>query len=257
MKSARPRWRVLPEAPRGAHQQMALDEVLLDAVAAQRRGPLLRFWGWTEKTLVLGSNQSLANELDGDAVARHGFTVTRRISGGGTMVAEPGGTVTWSLYLPEALVAGMGFRESYELLDGFAVRALRSLGIQAGYRPINDIISPVGKIAGAAQARRRGAVLHHTTMAFAMEPGLVTELIRLGRPSMTARGVRSADRPVSPVADLVPGTSREQLLNALRSAFEDVWPVHGDTAVEPAEEERAAALASSKYSRQDWIQRLP
>src|SRR3981081_4033855 len=128
---------------------MALDEVLLNAVAAGKRPPLLRFWGWTEPTLVLGSNQAVSNELDLEAVERHGFTVVRRLSGGGTMLAEPGKTITWSLVIPLEPGAEMSFVESFAYLDRWAVEALRSLGVDAGYRPINDIVSPAGKIAGA------------------------------------------------------------------------------------------------------------
>ena len=75
------------------------------------------------------------------------------------MLCEPGRTITYSLYLPESAVSGITFRRSYALLDGWAVRAFIALGVPAGYREINDIISPRGKIAGAAQARRRGVVL--------------------------------------------------------------------------------------------------
>jgi lipoate-protein ligase A len=236
---------------------MALDEVLLDAVAAGRRGPVLRFWGWTEPALVLGSNQSVGNELDLQAVRRRGFIVTRRLSGGGTMLAEPGRTITWSLCLPQDLVAAKSFRESYEFLDSFAVAALRELGVDAGYRPINDIVSPAGKIAGAAQARRRGAVLHHTTMAYAMDPALLVELIRIGRPGLTERGVRSAEKAVSPVATLLPGVTREEVLAALATAFASRWPVLGTGRLEDADLDAAASLAAAKYSRQEWIERLP
>ena len=236
---------------------MALDEVLLDAVASGRRGPVLRFWGWTDRALVLGSNQSVANELDLNAVRRRGFIVTRRLSGGGTMLAEPGKTITWSLCLPQDLVAGQTFRESYEFLDSFAVAALRELGIDAGYRPINDIVSAVGKIAGAAQARRRGGVLHHTTMAYAMDPALLVELIRIGRPGVAARGVRSAEKVVSPVATLLPGVTRDEVLAALEAAFAAHWPVSGTGHIADADRDAAASLAEAKYSRREWIERLP
>jgi lipoate---protein ligase len=111
---------------------MALDEVLLDAVAGGRRPPLLRFWGWLEPTLVLGSNQSVANEVDLEAAGRRGFTVVRRLSGGGTMLAEPGRTITWSLVIPVEPVAGLSFVESFAFLDRWAVGTLRSLGVDAG-----------------------------------------------------------------------------------------------------------------------------
>ena len=195
---------------------MALDEVLLDAVAAGRRPPVLRFWGWTEPTLVLGSNQSVANELD-----------------------------------LAAAVAGMSFVESFAHLDRWAVETLRSLGVDAGYRPINDVVSPAGKIAGAAQARRRGAVLHHVTMAYAMDPRLLLELIRIGRPTVSERGVRSAAKSVSPLATLSPA-SRSEVVAAL-TGFSGA----ASGRLDPAELEAAAALAANKYARQDWIFRLP
>ena len=242
---------VVDETPLTAAAQMALDEVQLDAVGGGRRPPLLRFWGWTQPALVIGSNQAVANEVDLDAVARHGFTVVRRLSGGGTMLAEPGRTITWSLVMPVGPVDGMSFVDSFAFLDRWAVETLRALGVDAGYRPINDIVSPAGKIAGAAQARRRGALLHHVTMAYSMDPDLLRDLIRIGRPSVSERGVRSADKKVSPLDTLI-GASREEVVAALK-ASSGAAPGR----VEDAELEAAATLAAAKYSRRDWIFRLP
>ena len=239
------------ETPLPAAGQMALDEVLLDAVAGGRRPPLLRFWGWTQPALVLGSNQSVSNEVDEAAASRRGFTVVRRLSGGGTMLAEPGRTITWSVVTPAAPLAALSFRESFAFLDRWAVETLRELGVDAGYRPVNDIVSPAGKIAGAAQARRRGAVLHHVTMAYSMDPGLLTELIRIGRPSLSERGVRSAEKQVSPLDTLL-DLSREQVVEALAAAS-GARP----GSLEAAELDAAEALAAAKYSRRDWTYRLP
>jgi lipoate---protein ligase len=230
---------------------MSLDEVLLDAVAAGRRPPLLRFWGWTQPTLVLGSNQAVANELDLAAVERRGFTVVRRLSGGGTMLAEPGRTITWSIAMPAEPVAGLSFVESFAHLDRWAVETLRSIGVDAAYRPINDIVSPQGKIAGAAQARRRGALVHHVTMAYSMDPALLLELIRIGRPAVSERGVRSAPKEVSPLDTLLE-LSRREVVEALAAA---AGAAPGR--LEAAELEAAAALAAEKYARRDWIYRLP
>jgi lipoate---protein ligase len=242
---------VAGEIPLPAASQMALDEVLLDAVAGGRRPPLLRFWGWIEPALVIGSNQAVANEVDLAAVERRGFTVVRRLSGGGTMLAEPGRTITWSLVTPISPVQGMSFVDSFAFLDRWAVDTLRSLGVDAGYRPINDIVSPAGKIAGAAQARRRGALLHHVTMAYSMDPGLLRELIRIGRPPVSERGVRSAEKQVSPLDTLI-DAPRVEVVAAL-AASSGAAPGR----VEDGELEAAATLAAAKYSRKDWIFRLP
>jgi len=131
---------------------MALDEVLLERVISGRRPPTMRIWEWIEPALVIGSHQSVLNEVDAPIATELGFVITRRMSGGGTMLCEAGRTITYSLYLPESLVADVSFRKSYQLLDDWAVKAFVELGVPAGYREINDIISPRGKIGGAAQA---------------------------------------------------------------------------------------------------------
>jgi lipoate-protein ligase A len=234
---------------------MALDEVLLNAVIAGSRRPTVRFWEWIQPALVIGSHQSVINEVDGEEARKRGFTITRRMSGGGTMLCEPGRTITYSLYVPGDIVAGVSFRHSYALLDAWAVRAFKAIGVPASYREINDIISPRGKIAGAAQARRKGFVLHHTTVAHSMDVELMPRLIRVGRDSLSERGVRSADKAVSPLSWF---TSLEcsQVARHLERSF------NGDFQTRPSSissDELAAAyeLVASKYSTESWLNRLP
>jgi lipoate-protein ligase A len=245
---------VLPAFPLPAHVQLALDEVLLDRVAAGWRGPALRFWEWAERALVLGSHQVLANEVDQDAARELGFTVARRMSGGGTMLVEPGRTITYSLYAPESLVAGLSFVDSFARLDAWAVYCLRGLGVPAGYRPINDIVSPEGKIGGAAQARRRGFVLHHTAIAHAMDAALVPRLIRIGRERVSPSGVRSADRDVSPLERWL-RLSRDEVVAALTACF-GAGRQAAPGEVLPEELDAARALAASKYATPEWIDRV-
>ena len=158
---------------------------------------------------------------------------------------------TWSLAIPAEPVAGMSFADSFAYLDRWAVEALRGLGVDAGYRPLNDIVSPAGKIAGAAQARRRGALLHHVTMAYSMDQQALRELIRVGRPTVTEKGVRSADKVVSPLDTLLDAT-REEVVAALADASGAV-----PGRLEQPELEKAADLVAGKYARREWIHRLP
>jgi lipoate-protein ligase A len=234
---------------------MALDEVLLDRVIRGERGPTLRFWRWTERALVLGSHQSVGNEVDLEEATNLGFAITRRISGGGTMLCEPGRTITWSLYSDAGIVKGMSFVDSFRALDAFAVDALRALGVDASYRPINDIVSPRGKIAGAAQARRRHALLHHTTLAYAMDPELVPRLIRIGRDRVSDKGIRSADKAVSPLSWFTDATL-EEVEEQLAKSFATRYATQTD-AVNKDELEQAQNLVASRYATPGWLFRLP
>src|SRR6202165_2479545 len=82
-------WDVIPPSPHPPHMHMALDEVLLERVIAGERRPTLRIWEWIEPALVIGSHQSVINEVDAVAARDLGFVVTRRMSGGGNILWRP------------------------------------------------------------------------------------------------------------------------------------------------------------------------
>lgn len=248
-------WDLIPYTPHSAHMHMAVDEVLLQRVIAGLRRPTLRFWDWIEPALVIGSHQSVMNEVDVGTAQELGFTVTRRMSGGGTMLCEPDRTITYSLYVPATIVDGLSFRQSYAALDAWAVRSFVALGVRAAYREINDIISPRGKIAGAAQARRRGFVLHHTTIAHSMDPALLPRLVRIGRERLSERGVRSADKAVSALSEFTSMRCAE-VARHMERGFSAEFPA---CISELSREELDAALelTKTKYANSGWVNRLP
>jgi lipoate-protein ligase A len=246
---------MIPASPQSAHMHMALDEVLLRRVIDGDRRPAIRFWEWVESALVIGSHQSVANEVDLQAAASLGFSLTRRMSGGGTMLCERGRTITYSMYFPGEAVHGLSFRQSYAALDAWAVRAFNALGVPASYREINDIISPRGKIAGAAQARRRGYVLHHTTIAHSMDVELLPRLIRIGRDRVSERGVRSAEKPVSPLSWFTSLSCRETTRHLERFFAAEFTGRASQLSDEELEAGRV--LVAEKYGTTAWVNRLP
>lgn len=249
-------WQIIRHEPLPAAMQVALDQVLTEEVAAGRRKPTLRFWEWNESAAIIGSFQSVKNEVDEDAAARYGVQVLRRISGGGAMFMEAGSIVTYSLYLPGELVAGMSFAESYAFLDAWVLDALQEIGINARYEPLNDITSPEGKIGGAAQKRLgSGAVLHHATLSYDIDADRMLEVLRIGREKMSDKGHRSAKKRVSPLKSQT-GLPRAEILDALEAKFVELHGGERD-ALTPAELERAAELVESKFTNPEWVYRVP
>src|SRR2546422_11707874 len=92
-------WDLIPYTPQSAHMHMALDETLLQKVIAGERRPTVRFWEWIEPALAIGSHQSVVNAVDTLSAKTPGFTLQRRISGGGNLVCEPARTIPYSPYL--------------------------------------------------------------------------------------------------------------------------------------------------------------
>lgn len=249
-------WQVIHDDAVSPQMNLALDEVLTTRVGEGRRTPTLRIWEWNESAVVIGSFQSYRNEVDPDGAARHGFDVVRRISGGGAMLMGANSIVTYSLYVPASLVAGMTFADSYAFLDEWVLQALRSLGIDATYQPLNDIASPSGKIGGAAQKRLAGGgVLHHATLSYDMDGQVMTEVLRIGREKLSDKGTVSAAKRVDPLRSQT-GLARAEIIERLKQTFTTLY---GATEGYVSDDEYAEAeqLVASKFATEAWLHRVP
>ncbi|MBF6043629.1 lipoate--protein ligase family protein [Streptomyces sp. NRRL B-1677] len=251
-------WQLIHDGPQSPALHMALDEVLTAEVAAGRRPPTLRVWEWASPAVVIGSFQSLRNEVDREGAERHGMTVVRRISGGGAMFIEPGNTITYSLCVPDALVQGLSFADSYAYLDDWVLGALEAMGVKAWYQPLNDIATEAGKIAGAAQKRLvgdRGAVLHHVTMAYDIDAGKMLDVLRIGREKLSDKGTKSAKKRVDPLRRQT-GLPRADVIGKMIDTFRDRYGLAAGS-VTPEEMARAEELAATKFSSEEWTARVP
>ncbi len=249
-------WEVIPPSVLPTQVNVALDEVLTEEVGAGRRNPTLRFWDWEEPSVVIGSFQSVRNEVDPDGVSRHGITVVRRISGGGAMFMEAGNCITYSLYLPQTLVDGISFADSYAFLDAWVMAALEKLGISAFYVPLNDIATDQGKIGGAAQKRlANGGMLHHVTMSYDIDADKMVDVLRIGKEKLSDKGTRSAKKRVDPLRRQT-GLARSAILKAMQDVFTERYGAV-ETRLADNELDEARRRVDAKFGTEEWLNRVP
>ncbi|GGL04506.1 lipoate--protein ligase A [Salinibacterium xinjiangense] len=249
-------WQVIQGPAVDPVLQMALDQVLSEEVGAGIRKPTLRIWEWEKPAVVLGSFQSVKNEVDEANATKHGFDIVRRISGGGAMFMEAGSVITYSIHAPADLVQGMSFADSYAFLDEWVIIALKSLGIDASYVPLNDITSPTGKIGGAAQKRLGdGAVLHHVTMSYDMDGDKMVEVLRIGREKMSDKGTKSANKRVDPLRSQT-GLSRAEIIDRMKATFSSLYGATPDE-ITSQEMAKAEQLVVEKFGTEEWLRRVP
>ncbi len=250
------RWEVIGPQTMPIIENVALDEVLARQVAAGERGPSLRIWDWNDSGVVIGSFQSVRNEVDAQAAAEHGIQVIRRISGGGAMFMEAGNCITYSLYLPSSLVDGMSFADSYPFLDAWVMEALAAVGVKAHYKPLNDIATDAGKIGGAAQKRLAGGVvLHHVTMSYDIDAEKMLQVLRIGREKISDKGIASAVKRVDPLKSQSQ-LSRADIISAMVETFTRRYDASAG-AIDAATREAARELAAGKFATEEWTARVP
>jgi lipoate-protein ligase A len=248
-------WQLIHAGPQSPSLHMALDDVLTHEVGAGHRAPILRIWEWASSAIVIGRFQSLRNEVDMTAAQRLGIEVVRRVSGGGAMFIEPGNTITYSIYAPLSLIKGMSFQQAYAYLDAWVLLALSELGIKAWYQPLNDITSAGGKIAGAAQVHRGGAVLHHVTMAYDIDAAKMLQVLRIGREKLSDKGTASAAKRVDPLRSQT-GLPREAVVQSMIATFRRLNGL-AESELLADELARATELAEAKFSSDAWLADVP
>jgi lipoate-protein ligase A len=190
-------WRLLvDDAPRAGAANMALDEAIMDAVAAGESPSTLRFYAWLPACLSLGKRQPLSG-VDLDRCRRDGVDVVRRATGGLAILHTD--ELTYSIAtLPSDPRAAGAILDAYRKLSQGLVAGLRLLGLPAAMNPVDPLASKytsaacfevptayeitVGerKLLGSAQTRPAGRVLQHGSLPLYGDIARVVDCLTFG-----------------------------------------------------------------------------
>ncbi len=227
---------------------LAHDEALLEGVRLGRPDTV-RFWV-NDRAVVIGRSQAAADEVDLDRAAALRVPVLRRISGGGAVVHYPG-NLNLSLLMGDARGLG-GVRHTFEAVGEAIAAGLIDLGI----RPVvegNRLLFDGRKVGGAAQARRGGALLYHTTLLLLPDRLPMETLLRALRPGYAPARMASRPHPTASLHELGFPMQPADLVRCLAE------PIAGHLGQRLAEErlteeetERAEVLAVEKYGSGRW-----
>jgi lipoate-protein ligase A len=192
-------WRLLITPPDFGGRNMAIDEAILEAVAARQAPPTLRLYGWTPPSLSLGHAQS-TEVIDEGALAEAGWDWVRRPTGGRALLHAD--ELTYSIAAPDGLpeLAG-GVLPSYQVLSRGLLAGLEKLGLHPDTPSLKvvgeaDRRNPVcfevpsayeitvggRKLVGSAQLRRRSALLQHGSLPLHGDLTRVVSVLRYPDP---------------------------------------------------------------------------
>src|ERR1700716_133217 len=263
-------WRLLVDADADGAWNMAVDELLLEGVAAGAAPPTLRFYQWTPPCLSLGYFQPI-DVVDVDGCRALGVEVVRGPTGGRAILHDR--DRTYSVALPVAVLGHDGgvlpsyYRLSLALQDG-----LLRLGVPATLVPesaasgqpvhgpvcfdrpsAHEILLQGRKLVGSAQMRRGGGILQHGSIL--IEPRIDKLRACLRLPHAGSAAEDGPERLTHGVAGLteVGVTQPARIAAAIAEAFAERFGVSLVQApLQPDELAEARVLASSKYQSAAW-----
>jgi len=264
-------WRLLITPPAEGRRNMAVDEAILDSVAAGQAPPTLRFYAWAPPCLSLGHAQA-AEVVDEAGLLAEGWDIVRRPTGGRALLHAD--ELTYSIAAPDSTpgLAG-GVLPSYQILSRGLLAGLERLGLDLDAPGLtvlgpSDRINPVcfevpsayeitvrgKKLVGSAQLRRRGAVLQHGSLPLT---GDITRVVRALRyPDDEARrqaAARLRRHATTLEEQLGRRVSFDESAGALAEGFAEAlgWSISTGL-LTPGEQSISRQLEATLYRRPDF-----
>lgn len=237
---------------RDVYWQMAIDEALLSLRAEGRIPDTLRIYRFQPSSVTVGYFQRVRDSVNLEYLLSSNIQFTRRITGGGSVYHDENGEVTYSVVLPvEGVLTDV--QESYRVICGGIVSALRRLGVEATFVPVNDVTVIGRKISGSAQTRRKGYLLQHGTLMYATNLDVLEKVLVVPAIKLQSKGVKSVRERVITLKQILGQVDLEALVKNLIEGFSEALgrkPVIGE--LTEAELKLAEQLIE-KYKSKEWI----
>lgn len=240
-------WRLVDSGLIGPAESAAVDEAILECHSRGLVGDTLHFYARSRPTVSIGYFQKVGDAVDAEECSRRGVSLVRRRSGGSCIFTDQGQLI-YAVVLPaSAIGSGEG---SFALVCEPIARALRSLGVDARHRPVNDIEVGGRKVSGSAQLRRRGSVLQHGTVLVDADVETMDAVLR---PSPLPPSARIATLTSLLGSRVDPDRVKDAMVRELSQSFSVSL---NRQPLSRCEEECIDELVRTRYGRDEWNLRL-
>ncbi len=223
------RWRLLDTGVLTGAENMALDDVILECHADGKSPNTLRFLQFSPPTALVGYHQSVEQEIRVDFCRRNGVDINRRITGGGAILFTPT-CLGWELYAEKSAPGIHDLRLDLDRLArricSATVRGLKRLGVDAEFRPKNDIEVGGRKISGTGGTERGASFMYQGTLLVDFDVELMLRTLRIPIEKLKDKEVESVKRRVTCLKwELGYVPPLPDIKAAIRAGFEEVFGV--------------------------------
>jgi lipoate-protein ligase A len=234
------RFRVVDTGVREGRFNIAVDQAMIELHQAGRIGDTFRFMRFPP-TALIGRHQALDQEVDVPYCRSHGVGIVRRITGGGAIYLDEG-QLGWGLVFHRSALGAGSLQDLARDICVAVATGLRKLGVEARYRPRNDIEVDGRKVSGTGGFFDGDTLIYQGTVLVDMDPAAMVAALRVPRAKLEKRQLDSAAQRVVTLRELLgprtPGLPAIQ--RALLEAFAERFGVEWNAEDLGAEEEALA-----------------
>jgi len=246
-------WRVLDVEYDDPHVNLAVEEAIPRKVGEGKVPNTVRFWR-NSNAVVIGYFQSAKLEVNLEACENFRTTVSRRFTGGGA-VYQDHGNLNYAISIRKGHpLISEDLSETFRILSSGVVEGLRMLGLNAEFKPLNNIQINGRKVSGAAGSIRWGTVFHHGSILVNSNLSVLSKVLSAPNRRLEDKHVRSVRKAVTTIRDeLGRDVSVDEVKEKLRKGIEKAYRIKlVDGFLTSEEELLAEELFQAKYSRKGW-----
>lgn len=238
---------------RSAAENIAFNRALLEAHQHGEIPNTLRFLRFRPSALV-GFHQSVDQELCVEYCRENGITIQRRVTGGGAIYFDED-QIGWELYLHKKTLGTADMVAVARRVCEMAAAGISRLGVNARFRPRNDIEVEGRKISGTGGAFDGDSILYQGTLLIDFDVERMLRVLRIPAEKLSDKAVASARERVANLKDLlgrIPGVAEVQ--HYLISAFAEGFGVDFNMAADLGELERIRfSRAMATIDSDEWV----
>lgn len=249
---ARP-FRVIDTGIRDGRRQIAFDQAMIEARKAGTIPDSVRFLRFPP-TVLIGRHQALSREVKLDYCRNHGIGLVRRITGGGTIYFDEG-QLGWELVFNRATLGISSLSELAREICEAAAAGLSRLGVDARYRPRNDIEVGGRKLSGTGGFFDDDTLFYQGTVLVDLNPADMVAALNVPEAKLAKRALDSAAQRVVTLKELLGAAPDiETIKDALLYGFAErlgITAVKGD--ITAREETLAARLYEEEIGTDAFV----
>ncbi len=250
-------WRLFKDTvhPVSTALGLAIDDTLPLSLSQHGSPPILHLYLFRPAAIV-GKYQDITAALRLARCKDRGIEYNRRSTGGGTVIMGPK-VVALALGIPIDY-PGLkgGINGIFESLSAVLLRALRDLGVQAGFRPKNDLEVDGKKIAGlSASLETNNAILFHASLLVDFDIPLMMKIMNQPPLKLYDKGYSCFSQRITTIKEqLGRDISMDTAAETIEKAFSQRFGISFERD-EPDdwEQKRIEDFITSRYTNPEWI----
>ncbi|MFW9956234.1 MAG: biotin/lipoate A/B protein ligase family protein [Candidatus Thorarchaeota archaeon] len=223
-------WRLLDTGVLMGAENMALDDVILDCHAETQTPNTLRFLQFSPSTVLVGYHQSVDQEVRISFCESNNIDINRRITGGGTILFTPK-CLGWEIFADKSTQGvselGKDLGDLAKFICSGAVLGLKKLGVEAEFRPKNDIEVNGRKISGTGGTERFDSFMYQGTLLVDFDVSLMLRSLRIPIEKLKDKEIESVKERVTCLkTELGYVPPLDQIKKAFREGFEEILGIN-------------------------------